>query len=66
MKTKKQIARERVSILFAKAGEIFKENFSLANRYVEIARKIAMKAQINIPSNLRKKFCRKSIQLAAA
>ncbi len=59
MKTKKQIARERINILFNKAGEIYAENSSLANRYVEIARKIAMKAQINIPSNLRKKFCRK-------
>jgi len=59
MKTKKQIARERISILFKRAGYIFKESPSLANRYVDIARKIAMKAQINIPSNLRKKFCRK-------
>jgi ribonuclease P protein subunit RPR2 len=58
MKTKKQIARERISILFKKAEEVFKEDFSLANRYVDIARKIAMKAQINFPSNLRKKFCR--------
>ena len=59
MKNKKQIAGERIDFLFKKAKEVFKENSSLANRYVEIARKVAMKAQINIPSNLRKKFCRK-------
>ena len=59
MKSKKQIARERIDLLFKTAKETYKENPSLSNRYVEIARKIAMKAQINIPSNLRKKFCRK-------
>jgi ribonuclease P protein subunit RPR2 len=59
MKSKKEIARERINLLFKKANEIYKEDSSLSNRYVEIARKIAMKAQVNIPSNFRKKFCRK-------
>lgn len=59
MKSKQQIAKERINLLFKKAGEIFKEDHSLSNRYVEIARKIAMKAQISIPSNFKKKFCKK-------
>lgn len=59
MKSKDQIAKERVNLLFKEAKDNFKENPSLSKRYVEIARKIAMKAQINFPSHLRKKFCRK-------
>ncbi|MBS3171307.1 ribonuclease P [Candidatus Woesearchaeota archaeon] len=59
MKSKKQIAKERINELFKKAKEIFHENPNLSDRYVEIARKIAMKAQVSIPSNLKKKFCKK-------
>lgn len=59
MKSKKQIAKERINELFNRAKEIFDENPSLSNRYVEIARKIAMKAQVSIPSNLKKSYCKK-------
>ena len=59
MKTVKQLARERIVNLFQKAEDVYREDKALANRYVEIARKIAMKAQAGIPSNLKKKFCRK-------
>ena len=40
MKSKKQIAKERINELFKKAKEIFHENPNLSDRYVEIARKI--------------------------
>jgi len=59
MNSIKQIAKNRIINLFKKAEEIFKENSKLSDRYVEIARKIAMKVQISIPNNLKKKFCKK-------
>ena len=55
----KQIAKERIIKLFERAKEVYKKDQKLADRYVEIARKIAMKTQISIPSNLRKQFCKK-------
>ena len=58
MKAPKQIAKERIINMFEKAQEVYKEYPSLADRYVELARKISMKAQISIPSQLKKKFCK--------
>ena len=55
----KQIAKERVLNLFKRSKEIYPKNSKLADRYVEIARKVAMKAQVSIPSNLKKQFCKK-------
>ncbi len=58
-KTKqKEIAQERIKILFQQADEVFSEDISLANRYVTLARKIAMKVKIKIPSELKRKFCK--------
>ena len=54
MKSKKQIAKERIEILFREA----KKEPKLANRYVQIARKIAMKSRIPIPTKLKRKFCK--------
>ena len=54
MKTKQQIAKERIEILFKQA----KENPKLANRYVQLARKISMKARTPIPAKLKRKFCK--------
>ncbi|MBI2671861.1 ribonuclease P [Candidatus Woesearchaeota archaeon] len=55
----KKIAKERINILFDEAKKIYKNNPSLADRYVAIAKKIAMKTQISIPSDFKKKFCKK-------
>ncbi len=62
-----KIAFERINELFKFAEEITtSEKFSTipeqkrqsyADRYVELARKIAMKLQITIPSEHKKKFC---------
>ena len=55
-----EIASERIAILFkealsqAKAGRLDR-----ANRYVFLARKLAMKYQVRIPKDLRRKFCHK-------
>lgn len=54
----KTIAQERIKILFEQADKIFKKSPKLANRYVEIARKIAMKVNLRISKNLKRKFCK--------
>ena len=54
----RQIALERINILFEQAKKVFKKDPSLSNRYVSLARKIAMKYKIRIPSNLKKQFCK--------
>ena len=50
-----RIAKERIKILFEQA-EIRPRK---ADRYVFLARKIAMKYNLRIPSNLKRKFCHK-------
>ena len=54
----KAIALERIKTLFKEAREVFKKDKELANRYVELARKIAMKYKVRIPSELQKQFCK--------
>ena len=52
----KQIAKERIEILFEQASKA--KNQALANRYVTLARKIQMKARIRMPRNLKRKLRR--------
>lgn len=54
----KEIALERIKTLFKQAKAIFKENKSLANRYVKLARELSMKHKVPIPTNLKKQFCK--------
>src|SRR3989344_6156775 len=54
----KEIAGKRIIILFKQAEEIASKNKTLANRYINLARKIAMKAKVSFPSNLKRKFCK--------
>jgi ribonuclease P protein subunit RPR2 len=54
----KEIALERIESLFNQAKEIFRIDPSLSNRYVKIARKIAMKTKTKIPSKFKKSFCK--------
>lgn len=54
----KKIARERVDILLQKAEEVFPKNTSRADRYVEIARAIAMKTNLQLSKIQKKKFCK--------
>ncbi|MBD3259295.1 ribonuclease P [Candidatus Woesearchaeota archaeon] len=51
-------ALERVKHLFSEAEKAFRRDPKLADRYVHMARKIAMKANLKIPRNLQKKFCK--------
>ncbi len=52
----KDIARERIKTLFKQADQT--KNKTLANRYVTLARKLAMKVKIRIPLELKRKFCK--------
>lgn len=53
MAVNKKLAKERIIKLFEQA-EIEKK---YADSYVELARKIAMKAQISIPKSYKRKYC---------
>lgn len=55
----REIGRERIERLFNMAEKIFHENPELADRYVELARKISMKVRIRIPRKWRRRFCHK-------
>jgi len=54
----KEIALDRIKTLFKEARAVFKKDKTLANRYVTLARKIAMKARIPIPAPLKRRFCK--------
>ncbi len=56
-KWQKKIARERIEILFEEAEKNFPKNKRRADRYVELARKIAMRYRVGIPESYRRKFC---------
>lgn len=52
------IAKKRIKFLFEEAKGPFKSNPKLSNKYVKLARRIAMKYKIKMPSELKKKFCK--------
>ncbi len=53
-----QIALERVDILFARALRLFHEDPDLANRYVDLAKRICMVARLRLPGRWRPYVCR--------
>ncbi len=53
-----RIARERIQILFRNAEEVFPADPCLSDRYVQLARRIAMRHRIRIPLDLRRRYCR--------
>ncbi|MEK6962856.1 MAG: ribonuclease P protein component 4 [Nanoarchaeota archaeon] len=58
-KEKKKLAVDRIHTLFLEAEEQFKKRPELSNRYVELARKIAMKARVQMPHEYKRRFCKK-------
>lgn len=56
--TTKSIAMQRIRTLFKMAKENLREDPALAQRYVEIARKIAMAAKLRLPTEYRRQVCR--------
>ncbi len=55
-KKQKEIAKEQIKTLFDKADAVFPD--TLANRYVTLARKIAMKVKLRMPRELKRKYCK--------
>ncbi len=57
------IARERIEILFDNAEKEFNNNRSdLADRYVQMARKLATKYKIKINQDYYQRFCKKCLK----
>jgi len=57
--SKKQIATQRMQILFHNALSNAKNNPRLAERQAEIAKKISMKFKIKMPFEVSSSFCKK-------
>ncbi len=55
----KRIAKERINILMKKAEEFALKKPQYSRRYVQMALKIAMRYNLSIPDEFRKRFCRK-------
>lgn len=53
-----RIALERIQILFRLADEVFQENPERAQRYVNLARRIAMRCRLKLPRELRRRICK--------
>lgn len=53
----RKIARERIGLLFRLADEVVSVDPALADRYVDLARRIAMKQRIRLDRELRRRFC---------
>ncbi|MFW6117643.1 MAG: ribonuclease P protein component 4 [Thermoproteota archaeon] len=54
----KRIALNRVEKLFSLARELIHSNPELAQRYVDIARKLAMRVRLRLPREYRRQICR--------
>jgi ribonuclease P protein subunit RPR2 len=54
----KQIAQQRIDIIFKQADAIAKVNPELAIEYIKLAQKIAMAARIPIPSKHKRRICK--------
>lgn len=58
-KTQKTIANKRINKLFSMAEQrAISGNLNLADRYVEIARKISMRNLVPIPKEFKRRFCK--------
>jgi ribonuclease P protein subunit RPR2 len=54
-----KIAKERIRILFEEAEKAYPEHPERAQRYADLARKIAMRARVHLPRDLRRRICSK-------
>jgi ribonuclease P protein subunit RPR2 len=57
-KKQEELVLERIKILFKEAKDRFKKDPKLANRYVKMARELAMKYKVRIPRELKRRFCK--------
>jgi ribonuclease P protein subunit RPR2 len=54
----KQIARQRIQILFEHAKKVYKTDPQLAIQYIKSARRIAMATKIRLPVEFRRQTCK--------
>jgi ribonuclease P protein subunit RPR2 len=54
----RKIALERVKLLLSQAGEAFAKEPGRAHRYARMARKLAMRYNVRLPTGLRRKICK--------
>jgi len=59
----KRIARERISILLNQALKVYRDYPWLADRYVDLARRLSMRYKVRIPKPWRLLICRKCKRL---
>ncbi len=59
MNSNNQIALERVHTLFSLAKEVIHKDPELAQRYIRIARRIAMRTRLRLPKEYRLLICKK-------
>ena len=58
-KQQKTIARKRIQHLFNQAHQVaLQRRLDLANRYVELARKLSMRYLITLPRKYKTRFCK--------
>ena len=55
--TTKMVAKERITVLFQQAQEAFHEHPERSNRYVLLARRIAMRQRVRIDREFRRRYC---------
>ncbi|MEM0095366.1 MAG: ribonuclease P [Candidatus Bathyarchaeia archaeon] len=55
----KRIAKQRIHTLFRLAIETYREDPQLAQRYVDVARRVAMAARVRLPTEYRRLVCRR-------
>ncbi len=60
-KLERRIARERIEILFKMMESMRDQDYELARRYVELAKRIAMKYRVKIPKKYKILFCKKCL-----
>ncbi|AFC99529.1 RNase P subunit Rpp21 [Methanocella conradii HZ254] len=53
------MAEQRIKRLFKLAEKAYKKRPDLADRYVEISRRISMRHRVGIPGELKRKVCKK-------
>ncbi len=54
---RRRIALERIGALFEEAGRQFNNDSGLSDRYVILAKRIAMKNKVKMPSIFKRQFC---------
>jgi ribonuclease P protein subunit RPR2 len=54
----KQIAKQRIQVLFQQAKKVYPDNPQLSSRYIATARKIAMAAKMPLPTVYKRQICK--------